>query len=66
MSETSKVSIIIPCYNVAKYVTRCIESILGQNYDNIEIIAVNDASSDNTSEVFSKMRNAMSFGGVNV
>lgn len=37
MAETSKVSIIIPCYNVAKYVTRCVESILGQGYDNIEI-----------------------------
>lgn len=46
-----KVSIIIPCYNQAKYLSHAIESALAQTYGNIEIIVVNDGSPDNTSEV---------------
>lgn len=40
------VSIIIPVYNVEKYVEQCILSLLNQTYSNIEIIAVNDGSKD--------------------
>ena len=42
------VSIIVPCYNCEKYVERCIESIFKQSYADIEVIAVNDGSSDNS------------------
>lgn len=56
MATTSKVSIIIPCYNVGSYITRCIESIFNQSYDNIEIIAVDDASQDDTCAILAKMR----------
>lgn len=46
-----KVSIIVPVYNVEKYVKRCIESIIHQSYKNIEIIVVNDGSNDGSKKI---------------
>ncbi len=53
MVENSKslVSIIIPAYNVEKYLESCIQSILKQDYAPIEIIIVNDGSTDNTFDI---------------
>lgn len=45
---TPTVSFIIPVYNVEKYLSQCIESILVQSYRNFEIILVNDGSIDNS------------------
>ena len=42
------VSIIVPIYNVNDYMDLCIESLLHQTYKNIEIICVNDCSTDNS------------------
>lgn len=42
------ISIIVPIYNVESYLKRCIESIVGQSYDNLEIILVNDGSTDSS------------------
>jgi glycosyltransferase involved in cell wall biosynthesis len=43
-----KVSIIIPVYNCEKYISRCLDSIINQTYDNLEVIVINDGSTDNT------------------
>ena len=46
-----KVSVIIPIYKVEKYIRRCIESIIAQTYDNLEIILVDDGSPDRCPEI---------------
>ena len=46
-----EVSIIIPAYNAEKYIKECIESILCQTYENIQIIIVNDGSTDSTVKI---------------
>ena len=43
-----KLSIIIPVYNAGRYIERCVKSITSQNIEDIEIILVNDASTDNS------------------
>ncbi|ACB51713.1 probable glycosyl transferase, family 2 [Crocosphaera subtropica ATCC 51142] len=52
-----KVTIIIPSYNHAKFLEQRLDSILNQTYQDFEIIFLDDASSDNTKEVFSKYAN---------
>lgn len=44
----NKVSIIIPVYNTEQYINKCIQSIMNQTYENIEIIVINDGSTDNS------------------
>lgn len=45
------ISVIVPVYNVAEDLTRCLDSLLSQTYPNIEIIAVNDGSQDESGEI---------------
>lgn len=45
--EQELISIVVPVYNVEKYLKRCIESLINQTYKNLEIILVNDGSTDN-------------------
>ncbi len=49
MSEL--ISIIVPVYNAENYLDKCLESILNQTYKNLEIILVNDGSTDRSSEI---------------
>jgi len=51
MPETALVSVIIPCYNQADFLAEAIESVKAQNYPYVEIIVVDDGSTDNTAEV---------------
>lgn len=47
----AKVSIIIPIYNVQQYLQRCLDSVVNQQYTNLEIILVNDGSTDRSLEI---------------
>jgi len=49
-----KISVIVPIYNVEKYIERCIDSILMQNYENLELILINDGSTDGVEEKINK------------
>jgi glycosyltransferase involved in cell wall biosynthesis len=46
MNSNPLISIIVPCFNDGKYINECINSIHLQNYENYEIIIVNDGSTD--------------------
>lgn len=46
-----KISIIIPVYNVKDYIKRCLQSVINQDYDDLEIILVDDASPDNSIDI---------------
>lgn len=46
-----KISIIVPCYNQEKYISECLESLINQSYKNIEIVCVDDFSTDNTRKI---------------
>ena len=50
------ISIIIPAYNVEKYIVKCLHSVSSQTYPNIEIIVVNDGSIDNTEDLIKKCK----------
>src|SRR5690606_4797225 len=53
--EKPLVSVVIPCYNHAKFVKETIQSIIDQDYENIELIIIDDGSKDNSVEVIEEM-----------
>ena len=48
------VSIIIPVYNLEKYIVNCLESIFAQTYESLEIICIDDGSNDKSAEIIKK------------
>lgn len=54
MHNTPLVSVIVPLYNVEKYIGQCVESILKQSYENFEIVLVDDGSTDNSSNIIDR------------
>ena len=49
------ISVIIPVFNTEEYISNCIKSIIGQTLKNIEILCVNDCSTDNSLEILQKI-----------
>ena len=51
MLTKPKISVIIPVYNVEKWLNKCVDSILSQSYENFEVILVNDGSTDKSKDI---------------
>ena len=48
---TPKISVIVPVYNVEKYLPRCIDSILSQTFTDFELLLIDDGSPDNCGKI---------------
>ncbi len=51
------VSIIVPIFNAERYIGNCLDSILSQNYKNIEVLLINDGSTDNSKKIIEDYKN---------
>ena len=51
MNRETKISVVVPVYNVEEYLARCVDSILAQTYEKLEIILVDDGSQDNSGAI---------------
>ena len=51
MTDSPHISVIVPVYNTEKYLSRCLDSICGQTYRNLEILCVNDGSTDGSAAI---------------
>ena len=51
MEAQPLITVIVPVYNVEKYLRRCLDSIIGQTYQNLEILCIDDGSIDNSGEI---------------
>ena len=56
-NKNIKVSIIVPVYNTEKYIGKCLESLIAQTLKEIEIICVNDGSTDNSLKILNYYQN---------
>ena len=56
MKFNVEVSVVVPIYNVEKYLKRCVNSIINQTYKNIEIILVDDGSTDSSGELCEEIK----------
>lgn len=50
-NQSPKISVIVPVYNVEKYLTRCIDSILSQTFTDFELLLIDDGSTDNSGKI---------------
>ena len=51
MKQSPQISVIVPVYNVAVWLSRCVDSILAQTYENLEILLVDDGSADDSGRI---------------
>ena len=61
MIKSPLVSIVVPSYNHASFIEKCINSILTQDYDNYELIVIDDGSTDNSDEILSRLHKKYGF-----
>ena len=61
MTNNPLISVMMPTYNNGKYIKQAIESIYAQNYNNMEIIVVDDGSTDNTREILNQYKDVKYF-----
>ena len=54
MNQNNKVSIVIPIYNSEQFLQESLESVLNQTYKDVEIIAINDGSSDSSLDILNQ------------
>ena len=59
--KTPKISVIIPVYNVEKYIGKCLMSLIDQTFTEFEIIAVNDGSKDESSDILHRFEEKYDF-----
>ena len=57
--NTPKISVIVPVYNVEKYLAECLDSIINRTLQEIEIICVNDGSTDNSLQILEEYAQKM-------
>lgn len=55
--ENAKISVVIPVYNVENYLRECMDSVIGQSHKNLEIICVNDGSTDSSLQILKDYQN---------
>ena len=55
--KNPKISVIVAVYNTQDYIDKCLDSLVNQSYENIEIIVIEDCSTDNSKEVLKKYEN---------
>lgn len=60
-SSNPKVSVIVPAYNVEKYIVQCVRSVQNQSYNNVELIVVDNESKDDTLKILEKMNSKQPF-----
>ncbi|MDP2057994.1 MAG: glycosyltransferase family A protein, partial [Thiobacillus sp.] len=53
--DPALISVVMPCYNAAPYVEEAIESVLGQGYPQVELIVVDDGSTDGSTEILQRL-----------
>lgn len=59
--KMKKISIIVPVYNSAKTIKRCLDSLINQTYNNLEIIVVDDGSNDESATIIKLISKQESF-----
>ena len=64
MNNSIKVSVIVPIYNSAEFMTKCLDSLTAQTLDSMEVIMVNDGSKDNSLAVMRVLEQSRKAAGI--